>query len=464
MKEKTLVFAVCLLLLASMMLPVAVQSRGGQGAERIMVKTSVELTPAVVQQLSAFAISVNFIFEEIDALAMSVTKANLAKLKQLDLVEWVEIDREVRVLGDHSGGLYTWNLDMINAEIAHDKGYGGDGVYVAVLDTGLVPHWRNYFNEESIATEYATAFLSAMGTQVPGNAWDKDTDSHGTHVTSTILGYWLYGTSITGVAPGATVIPVKVIGNGGFGWTSCVVAGIMYIADLKESEEITEPIVISMSIGSPVHSLIEEAAIDYAIGLDIPVVASAGNRGEDGMGYPAALPQVISVGACGWTMEWTVPGWWLLEVPEDPDDLIDQVYITSWSSRELWGQELDVVAPGSWVVGPYMPYGVAHPPQWAPAVPGEYYFVGGTSMATPHVSGIVVLMLQADVESNSQQTLAVADIESILKSTALEIPAPSSAWIVDPFTGEPVEVSWSADATGAGLVQAHAAIETIPTP
>ena len=143
-----------------------------------MVKTSVELTPAVVQRLSAFAVSVNFIFEEIDVIAMSVTEADLAKLKQLDIVEWVEGDPQVRVLGDHSGGLLTWDCDMINAEIAHGEGYFGTDVYVAVLDTGLVPHWRDYIYEESIATEYATAFLSAAGTEVPNDAWERDTNIH----------------------------------------------------------------------------------------------------------------------------------------------------------------------------------------------------------------------------------------------------------------------------------------------
>lgn len=395
-----------------------------------MVKTSVKLTPAVVQRLSAFAVSVNFVFEEIDALAMSVTEANLAKLKQLDIVEWVEIDRQVRVLGDHSGGLLTWDCDMVNAEKAHKEGYFGTDVYVAVLDTGLVPHWRDYFYEESIATEYGKAFLSAAGTEVPDDAWERDTNSHGTHVTSTILGYWLYETSINGVAPKAKIIPVKVINNGGFGWTSSVVAGILYIAGLKESNEITEPIVISMSIGSKEPSPIERMAIETAIGLGIPVVAAAGNEGAEGMVYPAAWSEVISVGACGWTKEWTVSRWWLSDVP-DPVK-IDEVYITSWSSRELVGQDLDVVAPGSWVVGPYMPYGIAHPPQWAPAVPGEYYYVGGTSMATPHVSGIVALRLQVDL-SDSIQDLTAADIESILEGTALSIPAPSSALVIDPL-------------------------------
>lgn len=478
MKEKTLVFALCLLLAV----PMIMMDSGGQGVERVMVKTSVELTPAVVQQLSAFAVSVNFVFGEIDAVAMSVTKANLARLKQLDIVEWVEIDREVRVLGDHSGGMLTWNLDMVNAEVAHEEEYFGSDVYVAVLDTGLVPHWRDYFHEETIAIEYATAFLSAEGTEVPGEAWDSDTHSHGTHVTSTVLGYWLkpLDRSISGVAPKCRVIPVKVLTNQGFGWTSAVVAGILYVADLKESGEIPGPIVISMSLGAKVPSRVEYDAILDAIDAGVIVVAAAGNEGEAGMGWPGAYPEVISVGASGWTKEWqpvvdTTPNgtwWYALDVPEEKTEIVKQTYITWWSSREkplteelkeeypwLPEPELDVVAPGSWIVGPYMPYGVAHPPvRPVPFVPGEYYFVGGTSMSTPHVSGIIALMLSINPD------LTQADVEDILKTTALPIPAGSAeVFYPDPELGWGYSTfTWCEDATGAGLVQADDAIVAVP--
>jgi len=229
----------------------------------------------------------------------------------------------------------------------------------------------------------------------------------------------------------------------------------MYIADLKE--QIGAPIVISMSLGGPEPSGIEEAAIDYAIGKGVPVVAAAGNKGTSGMDWPGAYEQVISVGACGWTLEWIgggpPAGWWMDDVPENlntPDTLGNtfQGYITDFSGREMTGQDLDIVAPGSWVVGPYFPNGVSQPQ-------GGYYYLGGTSMATPHVSGIVALMLQKN------PTMAALAIEPILETSCVSIPT-TSAWVINPFTGNPEEMTWGSDATGAGIIQADLAISNTP--
>src|SRR4029434_7958976 len=118
----------------------------------------------------------------------------------------------------------------------------------------------------------------------------------------------------------------------------------------------------------------------YAIANGVIVVAAAGNEGEAGMGFPGAYPPVISAGAIGWkrdmrettgwigwTREWLKPTdglpryrmWWLKDgdhVPPllpgtgevaDPTQASD-IYVTDFSSRELPGQELDVLARGSW--------------------------------------------------------------------------------------------------------------------
>jgi subtilisin family serine protease len=459
--SKKLVLVIFLLISTIPILPLV--SAKNVSIERIMVKTKVKLTPQVIQELSKLSKNINFVFEEINVVALSVPSSNVKKIRDLEIVETVEKDRRLRAVGY---GTPTWNLDLINvAEISTSTrtvDYDGTGIYVAVLDTGLVRHWREYFPEESIATQYAKAFLNKQGKEVPSHFWERDTNSHGTHVTSTILGYYdkRSGTQYDGVAPGVKVIPVKVLNNNGFGWDSAVIMGIMYIAEL--SKMLGERIIINMSLGGPTYSSIEHLAIQWLLSeySNIVIVAAAGNSGAAGMDYPGAYPEVISVGACGWTQEW-IPDltWWFTQDVTDPIDT-QELYISPFSSRALTGltgvpdQDLDVVAPGSWVVGPFMPFGVAHPdtPPWANNMPGEYFFVGGTSMATPHVSGIVALMMEVDMNLPSNE------IEGILEGTSLPIGG-GNAWVINPFTGQLEEVLWGTDATGSGIVQAEEAID-----
>jgi subtilisin family serine protease len=324
--------------------------------------------------------------------------------------------------------------------------YDGAGVYVAVLDTGLLDSWRQYFPQERIATEYAISFggggnESGIVSSQPLK-WQHDQDSHGTHVTSTILGYSLRGTPINGVAPMATVIPVKVLNQNGSGWSSVVAAGITYVGDLKAGPLADCPVVINMSLGGPELDAMEQAAIDYAISKGVIIVASAGNEGEQGMGYPGAYAPVISVAASGWIGEWTVSGWWTGNVP-DPTNPTD-FYITDFSSRELDGQDLDVAAPGSWIVGPYQKN----------SGQTSYYYLGGTSMASPHVAGIVALMAEKDPGLTAQQA------ETILEESA--IPLPPGFRNVKDSSGATITYSWGSDATGAGLVDAVGALNDSP--
>jgi subtilisin family serine protease len=414
----------------------------------------------------------------------------------------------------------TWDADMINSDIT---GYTGKGVYVAVLDTGLAPNWKDYFPVDHIATDLGKGFKENI-------VWDQETQkfvesgkvyeiswigstgsTHGTHVTSTILGYNYYAPAdaaagfpllpifVKGIAPDVTIIPVRVLADYTIGKSHtdpvdytdqkfvmgtdrAVAAGIVYATDLKKAGY--SPMIITMSLGGPSPSTVMSDAIDYAVSNGVIVVASAGNEGDAGMGYPGAYEQVISVGACGWKYEWYGPGlvapnlptipryrlWWLQdptygfnEMTENPSDLASQVYITSWSSRQLDGQQLDVVAPGSWVRGPYpgVP-GYSHLPWWSSGLgwlagrnPGNFYYLGGTSMAAPHVTGVAAQMLEKDPMLNQ------GAIESALKSTALPIPDGS----MDIFDLSPemgwYTYSWGADATGAGLVQADAALDSI---
>ncbi len=321
---------------------------------------------------------------------------------------------------------------------------------MAVLDTGLVDLWRQYFPQERIATQYAISFGGGGGdvgtVSSQPNKWEHDQNSHGTHVTSTILGYSMGGTPINGVAPMATVIPVKVLNQNGRGWSSVIARGIMYVAELKKGPLADKPVVINMSLGGSVLDPVEKAAIDYAIGKGVIIVASAGNRGLAGMGYPGAYEPVISVAASGYIGEWYPPAggaWWYLMNVAEPTNPA-QFYIADFSGRQLAGQDLDVAAPGTWVVGPYQNN----------SGKTSYYFLGGTSMASPHVAGIVALMAQKN------PALSPADAEYFLTSTAT--PLPAGCRTVYGSNGASSNVCWTAEATGSGLVTADAALAIVP--
>ena len=88
-------------------------------------------------------------------------------------------------------------------------------------------------------------------------------------------------------------------------------------------------------------------------------------------------------------------------MPEGPD--ADDFYITDFSSRALPGQDLDVAAPGSWVRGPYQ----------TNSGQLSWYFLGGTSMASPHVAGIAALMAQ------KHPSLTCAEAEDILEASSV---------------------------------------------
>jgi len=435
-----------------------------------------------------------------------------------------------------SGGYHTWDSDLINIEKVTQTGLG---VYVAVLDTGLVPNWRDYFPDARVATHLGAGFYQAVsfkakkdvcGLGVEVGALRTDTwvgsrgSTHGTHVASTILGYSYYSNFdavggfalppivVRGIAPDVMVIPIKVLadyqvpalpkcgpgfaaGNAVFGTSAMVAAGIRYATDLKLAG--FSPMVINMSLGGSELEPVEKAALDYAIANGVIVVAAAGNEGETGMSYPGAYEPVISAGSVGWIREWIEPAgtpqvgpryrmWWLKDgtlsiVPpllEGSGDVVDpvtanDVYVSDFSSRELAGQQLDVLAPGSWVRGPFPgDPGYNHLPWWSKGIgdlvgrnSGNFYYVGGTSMATPHVASLAALMLQKN------PTLTQAAVEATLKATALVIPANGSRTIFD-FTTQNVTITWDTNcggaactAVGAGLIQADAAIgATLPAP
>lgn len=194
-----------------------------------------------------------------------------------------------------------------------------------------------------------------------------------------------------GVAPGADLYAVKVLNRSGFGWLSDIIAGLEWSVE-------NDMQVANMSIGGGGNESYH-AAIKAAHGAGIVIVAAAGNDGEDCasddcVNYPAAYPETIAAAA------------------SDSGDAI-----AAFSSR---GPQVDITGPG-----------VAVPSTWKG---GGYREGSGTSMATPHVTGVVALVIEA------KGSLAPDAVKSLLKGTAERLD------------------DYSALQQGAGLVDAEAAL------
>jgi subtilisin family serine protease len=409
---------------------------------------------------------------QLNAVLMRASAADLAAIRAKPYVASAEMDRQKTAppmpsavaWTDFIAGQSTWNLDAVNVTVAPGftgrnpdlKGLTGKGVYVGVLDSGLIPEWRSLFPAERIDIAHAREFAGGGGekgtvTSRP-DRWEGDVVGHGTAVTSYILGYsyagvsWTHG-PVNGVAPGATVIPVKVLNQNNSGNVSAVVRGIVYVADLKAGPLAAYPVVINYSIGSDEPYPLENAAFDYAISKGVIVVVSAGNQGAAGMSWPGAYGPVISVAATGWIHQHEACGgppvyaaWWAAcDVPEPTS--ANDFYLTEFSSRQLAGQQLDLAAPGVLLVTPFPNRGGV-----------AYSSALGTSFAAPHVTGVAALMAE------KKPTLRQAEAEAILQNTAIPIP-PGSRSIYDLDAGSYVPVTWGADATGAGMLDAVAAVK-----
>ena len=430
------------------------------------------------------------VISQINAVTLRARSSELSTIQTLPYVAGANPDAQVDDLDDFSGGTNFWNLDAVNvtdfgATPPRIVGYDGDGVYVGMIDTGLPFNWRDYLPEDRIAVEFARSFGGGGGNRGTVSSqpekWERDTNGHGLAVTSVILGF-RYNLSdpplpatFNGVAPKATVIPVKKDGESGRAWSSAIARAIVYLTDLKADGQLgNSPLIINMSFGgfppaSP-DDVLQRAAIDYAIANGVVPVAGAGNEGDAGMRFPGRYASVISAGATGLVGEYPLNDpthieWILNDVAEADPSPHGIVPFSAW---ELPGQDLDVLAPGFAVPlpGPTGGGGIGRL---------DYSFGGGTSFACPHVAGIAALMLQKN------PGLSAAQIEEILENTAFPLPPDCRSNIIFPLLGPGhwwsfrwvdfanitfinVTVCWNEAAAGHGLVQADAALAATPLP
>ena len=267
-------------------------------------------------------------------------------------------------------------------------GVNGQGIGVAVVDSGISSH--------AALSKKIVASISF----VTGDPIVTDPYGHGTHVAGIIAGNGSSAVSVTplyngGIAPGAQLINVRVLGPNGTGLTSDVIAGIDWAIANRSKYNIR---VINLSLGHPVY---EPAATDPlceavagAVQAGIVVVVAAGNAGKSsdgrtvlgGITSPGNSPLALTVGALN--------TWATVKRSDDS--------VTTYSSRGPTRFDLavkpDVAAPGNKIIslqanGSYLPttYPALHV---AGTGNNAYMMLSGTSMAAPMVSGGVALLLQ----------------------------------------------------------------------
>ncbi|MHC5745661.1 MAG: S8 family peptidase [Nostoc sp.] len=274
----------------------------------------------------------------------------------------------------------NWGADLVKAPEVWAHGYTGKGVVVAVVDTGVD------YNHEDLTNNIwtNTKEIAGNGIDDDGNGYIDDNygwnfadqnnntlddNGHGTHVSGTIAGENNnYG--VTGIAYDAKIMPVKALDSSGSGSYSSISKGIRYAVDNGAN-------VINLSLGGASSNRTLESAINYASSKGVIVVMAAGNDGDSSPDYPAryASKSGIAVGAV-----------------DKNNNLAD------FSNRSGTNPIAYVTAPGVKVYS---------------SVPNNQYATySGTSMAAPHVAGIVALMLSAN------SNLTDAQVRQIVTETA----------------------------------------------
>lgn len=372
-----------------------------------------------------------------------VTEVGAAELQKLQRSESV-----LRVIPDR---LLKTSLAestrVIDAQEVWEKQTSGDGVSVAVLDTGVEsshPFIKNRiiaeacFSSTSDAQKSKSLCADGSGEMVGAGAGEACNYKsvvpncvHGTHVAGIVAGAAgnAKGVTFNGVAPKANIVAVKVFsrfeGEAVCGkgvktcisaWTSDVLKGLLYVEKIAEEKKV---VAINLSLGGGKHATACDDASPYADLVNrlrkanIAVIAASGNEAlSSEITEPACVSGVIAVGAV------------------KKDGAIDTKYSNSSS-------QVGIVAPGTQILS---------------SAAGSYYKLDGTSMASPHVAGIFALLRARHPESGVEEILAtirktgkaVTDSRNGVSSTLPD--AEAAVVALDGGAGEPRPVDPKPDA------------------
>lgn len=289
-----------------------------------------------------------------------LTAEDLAKLASFSTVLSIEEDAAIKVAETQSGP--TWGLDRVDqAALPLSSSYtytsSGQGVIAYVVDTGV----------RTSHGEFSSRILPGYSVINDGSGVE-DCNGHGTHVAGTI------GGSVYGIAKNVQIVPVRVLGCDGSGTLSGVVEGLSWIGN---NHPAGTPAVVNLSLGGGASSSLD-AAVQALIDKGITVVVAAGNSSADAcQASPARVPGAITVAASS--------------------------SVDAFASYSNFGSCIDLIAPGSSVKSAW------YSGDTATAT------LSGTSMASPHVAGLVAQLLEANYVvptevSTSITASAVADV------------------------------------------------------
>jgi serine protease len=326
----------------------------------------------------------------------------IKRLRQDKTIEYAEpnyIQKSTAVPDDTYYDL-QWHYPLINLPQAWDYTTGDSNVIVAVVDTGV------FLAHPDLAANLIPGydFVSSTSISNDGNGIDNNPDDpgdnltpgfssyHGTHVAGTIAAVSDNNSGVAGVAQTIKLMPVRVLGLGG-GTSYDVTQGILYAAGLANDSGTTpaQPAdIVNLSLGGTGFSGAQQAAITDARNAGVIVIAAAGNQGSNQVFFPAGYQGVISVSAVGFNK--------------------------SLAPYSNYGSSIDVTAPGGdtsvdrngdgYVDGVLSTMADDSSGVRVPV----YRFYQGTSMASPHVAGVVALMksIHATLTPDEVDSLIVA--------------------------------------------------------
>jgi serine protease AprX len=316
---------------------------------------------------------------------------------------------------------YRTALTIGSRVVQQTLGLTGAGVGVAVIDSGIATWHDDLTNTSATTYPYGNQRVTAFVDFVNGQLAPYDDDGHGTHVAGIIAGNGYDSTGQkAGVAPGASLVSLKVLDGNGNGTISNIIAALDWVLANHTTYNIR---VVNMSVGAAIHESAFTDPLTLAakrvVDAGVVVVGAAGNFGKNhaglpqygGISAPGNAPWVLTVGASSTN-----------GTPSRADDTVG-----TFSSRGPtyidWTAKPDLVAPGTGTVSLAAPGSNFYLNRPTALVAGTvatgalpYLSLTGTSMAAPVVAGTVALMLEAN------PALTPNAVKAILEYTAQTYP------------------------------------------